>query len=113
MKHKTGEKDIETIYLEDLDYINLRLAEFLEDCGVDVKNKSLYSMINRLDDVVAVKDNKKYYSIQVDENNYITSVNKMDGIIEQQELPEDILRGYYVYQDGSFKIDEKKKLEWR
>ena len=112
---KSVERSVEDLYIDDLDYVNELLKTFLQNCGVKIKNKSLYSMVGQLDDIIAVKKDKKYYSLELDENGYIINFTPMDGIIEQQELPEDFKRGYYKYDSstGSFYIDEKKKLEWR
>ena len=104
-------------YIEDIDKISNELIDFLEDCNISLsikdKSKSFKYLVSRLNEIIAIRKDRKYYAVQLDENGYIISLSNVDGILQEQELPEDILRGYYIYEDGKFVLDERKKLEWR
>ena len=52
-------------------------------------------------------------AVSLNIDGYITNLTKVDGILESQPFPVDILRGYYKYVNGQLILDERKKLEWR
>lgn len=108
-------KEIEDIYINDINSLSNELINFLEICGVPVLNKdiSFKELIGKLKKIVAVRKDKKYYGVEVNELGYIESVISIDGILEKTDLPVDITAGYYKYENGNFTLDEKTKLERR
>ena len=96
-----------------LDELIEKLYAFLLSCGVVPKNKKLETLINSLDQIIAIKNKKTYYGIDFDENNVIKQISFIKGIVENKgELPSDILRGYYCYNNGKIILNEnlRKKL---
>lgn len=104
-------------FVNDLQEVNnkllLQLDNFMVDLSIKEKNMSLYYLLGKLSEVVAIRKDKKYLGVEVNADGYITKVVDIDGILEQQELPVDITAGYYKYEKGNFILDEKMKLERR
>ena|SRR5690554_6870381 len=94
--------------IKDLDNYSEQLYQFLCECYIKPKDKKLSTLLSHLDEIVAIKRNRKYYGVTT-KNGIITAINKIDGIVEQKELPKDLLRGYYRYNDGKVEVDEKLK----
>jgi hypothetical protein len=103
-------------HLSKMDALRVRLELFLQNCGVKYESNSLIDLVNKLDEVIAVRENKKYVSLETDNKGYVTSYGRLDGVLEasdSEELPQDLLRGYYKYENNKLVLDERKKLEWR
>ena len=104
-------------FVNDLQEVNnkllLQLDNFMVDLSIKEKNMSLYYLLGKLSEVVAIRKDKKYLGVEINADGYITKVVDIDGILEQQELPVDITAGYYKYEKGNFILDEKMKLERR
>jgi hypothetical protein len=101
---------VETLAL--IDELSEKLYEFLLSCDVSPKNKKLSTLIDSLEKVTAIKKEKDYYGVNFDENNVIKSVSLIKGIVENKsELPSDVLRGYYRYEQGEIYLDEKLQMK--
>lgn len=103
-------------HLEKMNALRTRLELFLQNCGVSYESRSLIDLVNKLDEVIAVRENKKYISLETNKEGYVTGFGDLDGILDVtdgKELPDDLLRGYYKYENGDLVLDERKKLEWR
>lgn len=87
------------------------LYTFLTSCNIKPKNKKLSTLVNHLNDVVAIRKNKKYVGVELD-GNVIKSVYPVQGIFEDNDIPNDITRGYYYYNCGAYYLDKdlQKKL---
>lgn len=107
------EKDINSNVIDSLIDTNKKLELFLNECNVSTPNKTLKSMIEKLEEIIAIRNNKTYMAVSLNVDGYITNLTKVDGILELQPFPVDILRGYYKYVNGQLILDERKKLEWR
>lgn len=94
--------------LDELDVFLEKFYEYLISCGVQPKNKKLKTLITCLDELIAMKEDKTYYGVDVDSNNIIKNIFVVQGIVENNiKLPNDILRGYYHYEKGKIVLDEK------
>ena len=103
-------------HLAKLNALKIRIKKFLKDCNVDYNSETLMDLVNNLDKVIAVKEDKNYISLETNEKGYVTSFNKLDGIIDINKygnLPDDLLKGYWKYEKGELKLDKKRKVEWR
>jgi antitoxin component YwqK of YwqJK toxin-antitoxin module len=96
-----------------LDELLDKLYDFLLSCDVTPKNKKLETLINSLNDIIAMKKNKLFYGVSLDKNNIVKQVYDINGLVENKgQLPDDILRGYYYYENGKILLDEnlRRKL---
>lgn len=99
---------------EELTEIIQDLEKFLNECNVEVSSKTLYSMIRGLDKIIAIRKGKSYIGVTLNSNGYVQKINKIDTIVAEQELPTDILRGYYKIEDGKLILDEQMREKlWR
>lgn len=97
------------LYDKDITEINDKLHAFLTSCGVEVKDKNTFTMLKLLDDVVAVRADKRYLGLET-KNGYIQSAVSIDGIVVNDgDYPDDLIRGYYKYEKGKYVLDEKKR----
>ena len=103
------EEYLENIIAEELEEVIDKFVSYLESCNVSVDSKTFNNCLRRLDDVVAMRKDKKYLGVSVNENGYITDIVSVDGIIEKQVTPSDLLRGYYKYEKGKFLLDVKMR----
>ena len=94
--------------IEALKHTTNELYDFLVSCNVSPKSKKLKDLLNSLDEIVAIKKDKKHLGVHL-KNGYVDSIIPIDGIIEEQELPIDIKRPYYRYEKGKIFLDEKKR----
>ena len=83
-----------------------KLHDFLVSCGVHPQTRKLEELINHLERIIAIRVGKQYIGVETVDD-IVVGVANINGIIERQELPDDILRGYYVYRDGKIILDEK------
>jgi len=94
--------------LDELDLFLNKFYDYLISCGVQPKNKKLKTLIDCLDEVIAMKENKTYYGVDIDNDNIVKNIFVVQGIVENcSKLPSDILRGYYYYKKGKIVLDEK------
>lgn len=94
--------------IETLKYTTNELYDFLISCNVSPKSKKLKDLLNGLNEIIAIKKDKKYLGVHL-KKGYVDSIIPIDGIIEEQELPNDIKRPYYRYEKGRILLDEKKR----
>lgn len=99
---------------DELELMKNKIESFLKDCNIEVTSKTFWSMLKKLDEVIAVRKDKSYIGVTLNDRGYVTTINSIDTIIDEQELPMDILRGYYKIENGKLVVDElmKDKL-WR
>ena len=106
---------MEKEYFKDIQELSDKLINFLEQCNVKIpklqKEQSFYSLLNKLDRVVAIRKDKTYYGVETDSSGYIKKIIDIDGIIEKMDIPSDINKGYYRYENGNFILDERMKEE--
>ncbi len=102
------------VLIREMDDVADRLYRFLLSCGVKPETKTLYGMIRDLDKIVAIRKDKSYIGVTTDSDGIINKVAEIDGILQKQELPADILRGYYRYENGNYVLDEALRQKiWR
>lgn len=84
-----------------------KLYLFLLECDVKPKDKKLSTLVKSLDSIIAMKKDKTYYGVKFDENKVINNILEVDGIVlNSNDLPLDLLRGYYKYEKGKIVLDE-------
>lgn len=105
---------LENMISEELDYLLNELIKFLNDCGIELTSKTFNSAIRKLQEVIAIRKEKSYIGLTLNDLGYVRKFNEIDTIIEKQNLPEDILRGYYKIENGKIVLDERMKEKlWR
>ena len=96
--------------IEDIKVDVKKLYDYLDSCNVTPTRKALGPLIKDLEKIIAIRKNKKYIGIDTVDG-IIVGYADVDGIVEYQELPEDVLRGYYRYENGKIILDEKLRLK--
>ena len=105
------EEYLENIIAEDLEEAVDLLAKYLQSCGIDLTSKTLFADIKRLNDVIAIKKSKQNLDMNVNDTGYITNILDIKEIVEKQQVPVDVLRGYYKYENGKIVLDERRRQE--
>lgn len=89
---------------------NIALTEFLIRSGYNTPNVKQSALIEDLEELLVIVDEKPYDLLQVDGNGYIIKKEQVNGhIIDRQEYPDDLLFGYYKLVDGDLVVDEEMK----
>jgi len=99
-------EDLLELILGDIKDDVQKLNDFLIACNITPKKKSLKELIKDLDKIIAIKKGEKYIGIETVDG-VVCNIANIDGIVKKQDLPADILRGYYLYKDGKIILDEK------
>ena len=100
----------------EIDNMNARLRR-LENSLVkfadshDLSNDgTLESVIGALcNEVQIIKAGKQYTSVELDENSIIQSITKSDVLIQEQEIPENVIGTYYTVMNGRIVEHEETK----
>jgi len=88
------------------------LAQFLVDSGVKVKSGKMENIKKQIKELKVLNPNKSYVSIITDKNGYVKGYNIMDGFIENVDLPEDLIRGYYkINKNNKPVLDKGRRRE--
>lgn len=99
-----------------LNDLRIRMIKIVREYGYTVPNDiTMSSLLDILETVQFVDNSKKEnYGVVVDDIGYITEIVKIDGVIQlknqpNQEIPEDVFRGYYTIKDKKIVLDEERK----
>jgi len=92
--------------IRDVELDAKELYDFLVSCNVQPSSKKLEELIRQLDNIVAIRNGKEYIGVETVDG-IVVGYSNIDGIIPRQTLPEDVLRGYYRYDNGKITLDEK------
>ena len=108
--------DLQGVHKDTIDFINTQnkaLQEFLISKGYNTPNVDLNALIGDLSRLLVIIPNKEYDLLQKDSNGYIIGKEQINGSIidRPNEYPNDLLFGYYKYENGKLKVDEVKKNE--
>lgn len=93
--------------IDELEAISSKLSRFLESCGVKPKDRTIHNQLEQLDEVIALRSGRSYIGLQTQPDGVITGFVAVNGIVEEQALPPDLLRGYWRYRDGKIELDEE------
>jgi hypothetical protein len=86
------------------------LYNFLVSCGLKPKDKQLSTLTEALKEVKALKPTVQYIAYQINGNGFVDKAIDMVTFTEVNDVPKDILRGYYkVDEKGNLVIDYGRK----
>jgi hypothetical protein len=102
--------DASVVILQELELHIERLHNFLLSCGIKPKDKKLSTLTEALKEVKALKPNVNYIAYKVNEYGFIDNAVKMATFTQVNQLPVDILRGYYrIDTKGNLVVDYARK----
>jgi hypothetical protein len=98
-------------YLAQADEFAEKIIIFIRSKGVEVKSSKFSDILKGLEELYVLQKQKEYIAVDLDRKGFIKLYNNMDEIIEAQDLPEDILRGYYKIKNNKVVLDKKRQKE--
>lgn len=106
--------DFSAILLNDLEELIKNVNATLTTYGVNEKITTLSDLQNLLDRLRVLKPKDEYLGVTLDSDGFIVEINPLHDFVVKQDVPEDVLRGYYKIQNGVIYLDkERQALLWR
>lgn len=100
--------------LKEVEDLIVTLTKFLQERGVSVSSTKIADLLAALERLQTVDQNKTYISVQLDKNGYVKLYNKMDALLQNQDIPDDLIRGYYKIKKNKPFLDKKRQEQlWR
>lgn len=95
-----------------IEHYRITLKAFLEKRGYEVPSDALIDLLRQLQEVHVLNPEDKHH-IALLEDDFITDVIevKLEQIIRNAVIPEDLRNGYYKIQNGKIVLDELRKEE--
>lgn len=95
-----------------IDHYRNTLKAFLTSRGYTIPSDTLIDLLRQLQEVHVLNPEDKHH-IAILEDDFITSVIeiKLEQILRNQTIPEDLEQGYYKIQNGKIVLDELRKEE--
>ena len=86
------------------------LYHFIISCGITPKDRKLSTLTELLKEVKVLKPKINYVAYATNDYGYISDAVTMKTFTQIEEMPKDILRGYYrVDEKGNLVIDHARK----
>ena len=106
--------DLKTLILQDLSKLLADMNIYLYENGIKERVEDLADILVVLNKLRVLKPSQNYLGVTLDSNGYIIDINKLHDFVLEQDVPEDVLRGYYKIQNGVLYLDkERQALLWR
>lgn len=102
------DKSVDLLLKEVDDFLD-DLIKYIEENGGKVRGKKLGDIKEGLHRLNVVNPKKSYFAFDLNENGFVYGYNKVDAIVENQEIPEDILRGYYKIKRNKLVLDKNRQ----
>lgn len=95
-----------------IEHYRINLKAFLQERGYNVSSDSLIGLIRQLQKVHVLNPEDRHH-IAFLEDGYITDIIdiKLEQILRNAEIPEDLKNGYYKIKNGKIVLDELRKEE--
>lgn len=88
------------------------IKEFVEKHGGKYDGTDAMTAVMSLATTKAIENNVPYMGVIV-ENGYVKDIVPVNDFMKTIEVPEDLKRGYYKYENGKLIVDEARKaLLW-
>ena len=95
--------------VRDMDDLALKLQKYLVENGVTPSDSKITSLVESFNKLNVIKPDTEYIHFTISEEGYISGEEKFGAIVEKQELPADIFRGYYKVEDKKIVLDEEQR----
>lgn len=95
--------------VRDMDDLALKLQKFLVANGVTPSDSKITSLIESFEHLNIIKPGEKYIHFTISKDGYISGEGEFGAIVEKQELPADIFRGYYKVENKKIVLDEQQR----
>lgn len=106
--------DLKTLILQDLSKLLADVNIYLYENGIKERVDTLSDILVVLGKLRVLKPSQNYLGVTLDSNGYIIDINQLHDFVLEQDVPEDVLRGYYKIKDGVLYLDkERQALLWR
>lgn len=106
--------DLKTLILQDLSKLLADINIYLYENGIKERVEDLADILVVLNKLRVLKPSQNYLGVTLDSNGYIVDINSLHDFVLEQDVPEDVLRGYYKIQNGVLYLDkERQALLWR
>lgn len=106
--------DLKTLILQDLSKLLADVNIYLYTNGIKERVDDLSDILVVLNKLRVLKPSQNYLGVTLDSNGYIVDIAPLHDFVLEQDVPSDILRGYYKIQDGLLYLDkERQALLWR
>lgn len=107
------ELDLSATILNDLDSFLKRVNATLADFGIHEDIKKLSELENFLKRIRILKPKESYIGVTLDVDGYIKTVQPLHDFVIKQDVPRDILQGYYKILNGVIFLDSTRQaLLW-
>ena len=95
----------------------IALTAILKDYGYNTPNVELKALIDDILKLTIIKPTYQYHLLSFNEDGYINGIDKIDNndlvINLLSNIPSDLTKGYYKYENGQIIKDERKyNEEW-
>lgn len=119
LSHLTPEKpksnvDLKTLILQDLEKFVKDVNDYLREHSVNLKVTNLQGVLDALHQLRVLKPSQEYIGVTLDSDGYIKSIQPLHDFVIKQDVPTDILQGYYKIFNGVIFLDSTRQaLLWR
>lgn len=119
LSHMTDEKpksniDLKTLILQDLEKFIKDMNDYLHEHSVNIRVNDLKGALDALHQLRILKPTQEYIGVTVNSDGYIKSVQPLHDFVIKQEVPIDVLHGYYRIINGVISLDSARQaLLWR
>lgn len=118
LSHLTPEKpksnvDLKTLILQDLEKFVKDVNDYLREHSVNLKVNNLQGVLDALHQLRVLKPSQEYIGVTLDSDGYIKSIQPLHDFVIKQDVPKDILQGYYKILNGVIFLDSTRQaLLW-
>ena len=95
--------------VRDMDDLALKLQKYLVENGVTPSDSKITSLVESFEKLNVIKPDTEYIHFTISKEGYISGEEEFGAIVEKQELPADIFRGYYKVEDEKIVLDEEQR----
>lgn len=89
------------------------IKEFVEKHGGTYDGTDAMTAVKSLITTKAIENGVPYMGVVINEQGYVKDVIPVNDFMKTVEVPQDLNRGYYKYENGKLVIDEARKaLLW-
>lgn len=119
LSHLTPEKpksnvDLKTLILQDLEKFVKDVNDYLREHSVNLKVNNLQGVLDALHQLRVLKPSQEYIGVTLDSDGYIKSIQPLHDFVIKQDVPKDILQGYYKILNGVIFLDSTRQaILWR
>lgn len=119
LSHLTPEKpksnvDLKTLILQDLEKFVKDVNDYLREHSVNLKVTNLQGVLDALHQLRVLKPSQEYIGVTLDSDGYIKSIQPLHDFVIKQDVPKDILQGYYKILNGVIFLDSTRQaILWR